>query len=77
MTTINIDFKGYIQVDYVDLKISKIDDKGDYVPVDISTITPQEAVEGIKKGDYYLDLKPNLDFALDGEETIEASIEEE
>lgn len=78
MITINIDFKGFIQVDYADLKITKINDvTGNMEPVDVSTITPQEAMEGIKTGLYFVSLNENLANALDGEDETEVSIEEE
>lgn len=77
MATINIDYRGFIQVDYNDLKIQKIGEEGHLINVDITTITPEEAIEGIKRGDYFIQFIENLKVALDGEDELEASIEEE
>ncbi len=78
MTTINIDFSGFIQVEFNDLKLTRINNEsGKLEPIDITTITPEQAIEGIKQGNYFIQFMDNYKEALDGEETLEASIEED
>jgi hypothetical protein len=72
-TIINIDFKGYIQVAFKDLKIINIENE----VIDLSQLKPKQVIKGIKSGLYFIQFVENYDIALDGETDLEASIEEE
>lgn len=79
MEVINIDFKGYIQVDKNDLKIQKIEDEGfELVDVDTTVLTGEEVVNLLKSGKGFLKSfgETYLNDVLDGEENFEFSVEE-
>jgi hypothetical protein len=78
MQKVTITYDGFIELDYNDLKITEINETtGDYVPVDVSKITPEEAMDGIRDGKYFVDICQNMPVALDGNETIEAELDTE
>src|SRR5690606_7809727 len=74
-TRILIDFKGHIELDKEDLKIQKIDDKGNMVAVDPKPLTADEIVQGIKNGDFYISFVECYKEALDGSEEFEVDYE--
>lgn len=76
MELINIDFKGWIQVDKDDLVMDH-NQPGTYGKVKVEQMTAEEIIDGYRKGKYDLDFEATYKKTLDGEELYELSIEEE
>lgn len=76
METINIDFKGYINVDKNDMKLydSNGDELGQHI---INRLSAQQIIDGLQDGIYMFNFLHSYSSALNGEESYEFSIDTE
>lgn len=73
-----IDFKGHIELDKNDLKIQNIDNStGNMVPVDPTSMTSDEIVGAIRRGEIYISFMECYAEALDGTEEFEVEVEKD
>ena len=70
MEKLVIEFKGHIEIDKEDVVIQEIKD-GHMVKVNVEGLTPQDIIDGVNKGEYYICLEACMKYALDGETTFE------
>jgi len=77
MDIFRIDYSGYIIIDKNDMVVRRIDlQSGEFVLVNVKNIETKTLLEGIQKGDFYVDLGECTKQALDGEESFDVYIEE-
>lgn len=80
MEKINIDYTGFIQVDKDDLKIEMLnEDCDEFIDVDTTVLTGEEVVNLLNSGKAFLKSfgETYLNDALDGEDKLEFSVDED
>ncbi len=76
METINISFKGFINVDTIDIAL--FDQQGESIEyATIKKLSAKQIVDGLQDGTYMLNFTETYANALNGEESYEYSIENE
>lgn len=78
MERIYIDFNGHLEMAKEDMKIQRIDEAtGAMVPVDVTNLSAEEIVNGLKSGKYYLSFVECYQNAVDGSDSFEYELDED
>jgi hypothetical protein len=72
MEKLVLNFNGYSDIDKNDVVVEKINaENGNMERVDVSDMTTKEIIEGVKKGEFYINFMETYANTLDGECSLE------